>query len=121
MSESGAARRRRSAEAREKHRIQCREYYRKNYDRLYAYERARSQTPKYLAGKKLRDAVEHRRIRKPRTCQGCGSSTPARYLHGHHEDHSKPFDVRWLCTLCHGEVHRQGRAAEREAKGGERG
>lgn len=35
-------------------------------------------------------------------CECCGS-TPT---HGHHDDYTKPFAVRWLCTGCHGEWHK---------------
>lgn len=34
-------------------------------------------------------------------CEQCG--TPK--AHAHHEDYSKPLDVRWLCALCHSAVH----------------
>lgn len=27
-------------------------------------------------------------------------------IHAHHDDYSKPFDVRWLCTRHHYELHR---------------
>jgi hypothetical protein len=41
-----------------------------------------------------------RMVRQP--CEVCGEKAQA-----HHDDYSKPFDVRWLCTTHHGEVHRR--------------
>ena len=35
-------------------------------------------------------------------CEKCGSSEK---VHAHHHDYSKPFDVRWLCYLCHKAEH----------------
>lgn len=34
-------------------------------------------------------------------CERCGS-TPT---DGHHDDYSKPLEVRWLCRACHGTHH----------------
>jgi ribosomal protein S27AE len=34
-------------------------------------------------------------------CEKCGS-TPT---HAHHDDYSKPLDVRWLCAVCHVDEH----------------
>lgn len=47
----------------------------------------------------LRWAVKSGKIKKPLQCQNCGSYGR---LDGHHKDHSKPFDVEWLCKACHG-------------------
>ena len=38
-------------------------------------------------------------IRQP--CEVCGRKD----THGHHDDYSKPLDVRWLCPPHHHEVH----------------
>ena len=37
----------------------------------------------------------------PQICEVCGGKGQA-----HHDDYSKPLDVRWLCTKHHGEQHR---------------
>jgi hypothetical protein len=41
-------------------------------------------------------------LTRPDTCSSCG--VPQTIIHGHHVDYSKPLDVVWLCTLCHGET-----------------
>ena len=56
---------------------------------------------KIAARSKLRDAVKRGKIiRMP--CEVCGEARS----HGHHEDYSKPLEVRWLCSKCHGKEHR---------------
>lgn len=42
------------------------------------------------------------RIVRPEECSQCGAVAR---LDGHHEDHSKPLDVEWLCRGCHKQVH----------------
>jgi len=41
-------------------------------------------------------------IIKPTTCSICGQEER---LHGHHEDYSKPLEVKWLCHGCHMNEH----------------
>lgn len=92
-----------------------REYYR-DYDRIYLSdpekrkrrkERQRQYKidpetrPKYLARARLQRAVKDGRVRRT-PCEMCGDPN----THGHHDDYSKPLDVRWLCRTHHAEVHR---------------
>lgn len=35
-------------------------------------------------------------------CERCGAT---HCVHGHHEDYSRPLDVRWLCPKCHARHH----------------
>ncbi len=41
-------------------------------------------------------------VRQP--CKICGSANS----HGHHEDYSKPLEVRWLCSLHHAQIRGEG-------------
>lgn len=37
----------------------------------------------------------------PLPCELCG----AKKVHGHHEDYTRPLEVRWLCQPCHSSLH----------------
>ena len=50
-----------------------------------------------MADNAIRDG---RLVRQP--CEVCG----AQKAQAHHDDYSKPLDVRWLCTTHHAEWHR---------------
>ncbi len=41
---------------------------------------------------------------RPAICEDCGNE---RKVHGHHEDYSKPLEVIWVCSRCHGRRHRK--------------
>ena len=41
-------------------------------------------------------------IYKPSKCEVCGEK---KVEHGHHFDYSKPFEVTWVCALCHKKLH----------------
>ena len=96
-------------------------YYQANRKKLKEYERAIAKTER---GKKYR-AEKRRRIKKKypqkhkarrivylaiksdkltrQPCQVCGNPK----VEAHHDDYSKPLDVRWLCHKHHREVHGQ--------------
>lgn len=43
-------------------------------------------------------------ITKPTKCQRCPASGK---LHAHHDDHSRPLEVMWLCPICHAARHKE--------------
>jgi hypothetical protein len=53
-------------------------------------------------GNALRDG---RIQRQP--CEGCANPK----AHAHHDDYTKPLDVRWLCAACHSALHKRRRAS----------
>lgn len=94
-------------------------YYEKNKDKLNERNRTRAQTE---SGKAIeRKKYENRRKRSPEKirarqqcrravrsgkllqlpCEVCGDEKSF----GHHDDYSKPLDVRWLCGFHHQEYH----------------
>jgi hypothetical protein len=55
---------------------------------------------KHLARQALCNAVARGKLKRG-TCEVCGSKR----TQGHHEDYSKPLEVRWLCREHHDEEH----------------
>lgn len=49
------------------------------------------------------NAVRDRKLVKPHAYESCGLTEA---LEAHHDDYTKPLDVRWLCDPCHKEWHR---------------
>lgn len=55
---------------------------------------------KHLAHKMVLKAVKNGELKKE-PCEECGSKNSQ----AHHDDYSKPLDVRWLCPKHHTEHH----------------
>ena len=64
--------------------------------------RKREKNIKTKARAILNNAVRDGRIIKPIICECCNED---KRLTGHHEDYSKPLEVKWLCYECHAKEH----------------
>ena len=113
-----------------------------NLERIQEYDRSRGQWPSRKAANKARAErylakraeylrrhreaypdkdrarqIVNRALRegkiKVKPCVRCGFAFG---IQAHHEDYSKPLDVTWLCTPCHGERHREINAERRAAR-----
>lgn len=60
---------------------------------------------KKYAHNKVKKAINKGLLIKSDICQICGKTNCE--IQGHHHDYSKPLDVIWVCTECHGKLHRK--------------
>ena len=71
-------------------------------------ERARS---------KLNYAIRTGKLVKPKTCSQCNRTTSSRRLHGHHGNYTKPLEVIWMCSVCHGDQHPSSASCSESTRG----
>lgn len=94
--------------------------YRKNRDKYREYDRQRFRDPerkkkvleyarrlrkrypeKYAARSKVARAIKTGALNR-QPCEVCGTTER---VHAHHDDYSKPLEVRWLCVTHHWHEH----------------
>jgi hypothetical protein len=102
--------------------VKCRQYYLKNRERTAEVRRKYRQTVagknslkrsfennrdknklKHIARHAINDEIRIGRARR-QPCDVCGNPKSQ----AHHDNYSKPLDVRWLCNECHLNVHGKG-------------
>lgn len=90
----------RSPHRREANKVRSARYLDKDYKRNWIQRNQEKRSAHILVGNSLKNGS----LVRPDQCERCGGKcTPE----AHHEDYSKPLDVDWLCTSCHGERHRE--------------
>jgi hypothetical protein len=90
-------------------------------ERIRAYDRERAKRPhrkaqlrslierhqqdpqRRIAHQMTSNAIRDGKLTRPDTCSTCGKQCKPE---GHHDDYSKPLEVRWLCRSCHCRHHR---------------
>jgi hypothetical protein len=93
-------------ENKEELRTKSNEYNKKNRDK--ANERSRNYRNtlagniKEKARKKVQSAIRKGELVRPSICEDCRAEI---FVEAHHDDYSKPLDVKWLCKECHWKRH----------------
>lgn len=108
--------RRETPTGRANYRKACQKYYAKNIE-FFAEKTARyfRENPGYMKDYRGKHPVEAAarhmvnaaigtgKLVRPDSCEACGQEAK---IQAHHDDYSRPHDVRWLCVPCHAEHHR---------------
>lgn len=97
-----------------KRRAEQLEAMKRNYDPAKQLEykrayRARNKD-KYKAHYAVSNALQDGRLVRNPTCEKCGANSE----HAHHDDYTKPLEVRWFCRPCHLAQHRELNEAKRQ-------
>jgi len=77
---------------------------RQSHPERYAAMHLKRDRVKLAARTLVRSKISQGELKRE-PCERCGSTN----VHAHHDDYSKPLQVRWLCPTHHAEVHREAR------------
>jgi hypothetical protein len=87
-------------------RADVRKNYEANADYYREYDRQRGYRPGPREKVLARRAVKAALLKGALVAQPCEVAVDCRgRIEAHHDDYSKPLDVRWLCKKHHGEAH----------------
>jgi len=68
-------------------------------------ERYKEKNPeKKIAHSLVTNAIKHGKLKRS-PCEVCGDNRKY-HVHAHHDDYSKPLEVRWLCVIHHKAIHK---------------
>lgn len=99
---------------RQEHEVQYQlKYISTHRDKVAQWHRNSLAKPENRAKNRTRgitqNAIRSGKLVKPDNCEHCGESVR---LYAHHHDYTKPLEVEFLCSRCHGAVHRALNAME---------
>ena len=90
------------------HRVEARKEYQQTEEGKIARKRGIEAYHKKYPLKYAAHVVTHNYIRdgKLKRAESCSVCNSAESIEGHHDDYTKPLEVRWLCVKCHKQWHR---------------
>jgi hypothetical protein len=75
--------------------------YVKKFIRIHGYHPNKKYPEKVKARKRLVEAIKNGKLKRE-NCSICNSPNS----HAHHDDYTKPLEVKWFCPLHHSEYHK---------------
>lgn len=92
------------------HRIKAREAYRKTDKGKKSFIKSRKKWLELNLIKRsahiiVGNAVKSGKLIKSKICENCNKESSR--INGHHDNYDEPLNVRWLCSKCHAEWHKE--------------
>lgn len=80
-------------------------------ERRHSIRRREQHPEKVRAHRITNEAIRNGRLKPQDHCEVCGviairGIDGRRLIQAHHDDYTKPLEVRWLCAMCHNKTHR---------------